>query len=38
MEVTLRVSSFTKMDSINGILVGRASLDAKEFYKIIKNA
>ncbi|KKQ21065.1 MAG: Triosephosphate isomerase [Candidatus Levybacteria bacterium GW2011_GWA2_37_36] len=32
------VSSFTKMDSINGILVGRASLDAKEFYKIIKNA
>jgi len=32
------VSSFTKMDSISGVLVGRASLDAKEFYAIIQNA
>lgn len=31
------VSSFTQMDSIDGVLVGRASLDAQEFYKIIKN-
>ncbi len=32
------VSSFTQIDSISGVLVGRASLDAKEFYAIIQNA
>lgn len=32
------VSSFTQMDSIGGVLVGRASLDAQEFYAIIQNA
>lgn len=30
-------SSFVKMESINGVLVGRASLDSREFYAIIKN-
>lgn len=32
------VSSFTQMPNIDGVLVGRASLDVYEFYKIIKNA
>ncbi|MBI2074483.1 MAG: triosephosphate isomerase [Candidatus Levybacteria bacterium] len=32
------VSSFTTMSAIDGVLVGRASLDAKEFTKIIQNA
>lgn len=32
------VSSFTQMDSIGGVLVGRASLDAQEFCTIIQNA
>lgn len=32
------INSFTKMPNINGALIGRASLDAKEFYKIIQNA
>lgn len=36
--VSENVSSFTKIDSIGGVLVGRASLDAKEFYEIIRNA
>lgn len=32
------VSNFTKMPSIDGVLVGGASLDASEFGKIIQNA
>lgn len=32
------VHSFSKMQNLSGILVGGASLDAKEFIKIIKNA
>lgn len=32
------VGSFTKMPNIDGVLVGKASLDAREFYEIIKNA
>lgn len=32
------VKSFTEMSDIDGVLVGRASLDAKEFGEIIKNA
>lgn len=32
------VSSFTEMESISGILVGGASLDAKQFLQIIENA
>ena len=32
------VKEFTKMPNIDGVLVGRASLDAQEFYAIIKNA
>lgn len=32
------VKSFTKMPNIAGVLVGGASLDAKEFYTIIQNA
>ncbi|MBI3070091.1 MAG: triosephosphate isomerase [Candidatus Levybacteria bacterium] len=32
------ISGFTKMPSIDGALVGGASLDAKEFTKIIQNA
>lgn len=32
------ISSFTKMPSIDGVLVGGASLDALEFTKIIQNA
>jgi len=32
------VSSFTQMDSISGVLVGRESLDPLEFLQIIKNA
>lgn len=32
------VASFTNMDSLDGVLVGGASLDAQEFLKIIKNA
>jgi len=32
------VSSFMKKESIRGVLVGRASLDAQEFFKIITNA
>lgn len=32
------VASFTKMPDIDGVLVGKASLDVKEFYKIIHNA
>ncbi len=32
------VSSFMQMKSINGVLVGRASLDAQEFYEIIQSA
>lgn len=32
------VSKFTQMPSIDGVLVGGASLDAQEFYKIIQNA
>lgn len=35
---TQNVSSFTSMESIGGVLVGNASLDAKEFAKIIQNA
>lgn len=31
------VNSFTKMQNISGVLVGGASLDAKEFIQIIKN-
>jgi len=32
------VKGFTEMPNIEGIIPGRASLDAKEFYKIIQNA
>lgn len=32
------VASFTRMSHIDGVGVGTASLDAKEFYEIIKNA
>lgn len=32
------VSEFSKMLNINGVLIGKASLDAQEFYKIIQNA
>lgn len=32
------VSSFTKMENINGVLVGGAGLDFEEFIKIIENA
>lgn len=32
------VNEFTKMPNINGVLVGGASLDAKEFYAIIQKA
>lgn len=32
------VNSFTQKPNIDGILVGNASLDAQEFYKLIKNA
>lgn len=32
------VNSFTQKPNIDGILVGKASLDAQEFYKLIKNA
>lgn len=32
------VGNFTKMSNIDGVLIGKASLDAQEFYKIIKNA
>ncbi len=32
------VKGFTEMPSIEGAIPGRASLDAKEFYKIIQNA
>lgn len=35
---TQNVSSFTSMESIDGVLVGSASLDASEFGKIIQNA
>jgi triosephosphate isomerase (TIM) len=34
----VNVTSFTLMESINGVLVGKASLDPKEFYEIVKNA
>jgi len=32
------VKDFTQMPNIDGVLVGAASLDAKEFYEIIQNA
>jgi triosephosphate isomerase len=32
------VREFTKMENISGVLVGKASLDANEFIRIIKNA
>lgn len=32
------VREFTQMPNIDGVLIGGASLDAKEFYKIIQNA
>ncbi len=32
------VNGFTTMDNIDGVLVGGASLDAQEFYKIIQKA
>jgi triosephosphate isomerase (TIM) len=32
------VSSFLKMSNISGVLVGKASLDPKEFYAIVQNA
>ena len=32
------IKGFTQMPNIDGVLVGGASLDAKEFYAIIKNA
>lgn len=32
------VKQFTQMPNIDGVLIGRASLDAKEFYAIIQNA
>ena len=32
------VKEFTQMPNIEGVLVGKASLDAKEFYAIIQNA
>ena len=32
------VRDFSKIDGIDGLLVGGASLDEKEFYKIVKNA
>lgn len=32
------VNSFTKMGGIDGVLVGKASLDVKEFLKLIENA
>ncbi len=32
------IGSFTKMSNIDGVLIGKASLDAKEFSKILKNA
>lgn len=32
------VNDFTKMPNINGVLVGNASLDPKEFLELIKNA
>lgn len=32
------VNKFTQMSNIDGVLVGGASLDAKEFYEIIQNA
>lgn len=32
------VNEFVKMSNIDGVLVGGASLDAKEFYQIIQNA
>lgn len=35
---SLNVNNFTQMPDIDGVLIGRASLDAKEFYTIIKNA
>jgi triosephosphate isomerase (TIM) len=36
--VPANVNSFLKMSNISGVLVGKASLDPKEFYEIIKNA
>lgn len=32
------IKSFTSSENINGVLIGKASLDAKEFIKIIQNA
>lgn len=32
------VKEFTQMPNINGVLIGGASLDAKEFYAIVQNA
>lgn len=34
----INVKSFTQMPNIDGVLIGKASLDAKEFCKIIENA
>jgi triosephosphate isomerase len=36
--VSGNVKEFTQMSNIDGVLVGGASLDAQEFYKIIQNA
>jgi triosephosphate isomerase (TIM) len=36
--VSANVSLFLKMSNIDGVLVGKASLDPKEFYEIIQNA
>lgn len=33
----VNVNSFTQMPSIDGVLVGKASLDSREFYAIIQN-
>ena len=33
----VNINGFAKMSSIDGVLIGRASLDAKEFYEIIQN-
>ncbi len=35
---SINISEFSKMPNIDGVLIGKASLDAKEFSKIIKNA
>lgn len=32
------VNSFTQMENIDGVLVGKSSLDPEEFFKIIENA